>query len=188
VHKVVQVEAHLSVLADVVEDARQAGPQVVALALPELPEQVRGNVQARAPRTVPLCRKVRLVGEHGGDLVPQPPELSPVRLVSRLQKGLRRPGVEQARVDGVAVPGERLHGAHHEGDPARSDLRFLNHLPGPPTVPRVQGEPIFGDTIPTFAEDGADVSAPGLGYAGRDVAASEPARVGVLIVEVGHKP
>ncbi len=67
-------------------------------------------------------------------------------------------------------------------------LGLLHHPSRPLTVPRVQGEPVFGDTIRTFAKDDPDISAPGLGYVGWDVAASKPARIRVLVVEVGHQP
>ena len=73
--------------------------EVVTLALPELPEQVGGDVESGAPRAVSLGWQVRLVGEHGGNALPQLAELACVGPVSAIQKGLRRARVEEARVD-----------------------------------------------------------------------------------------
>jgi hypothetical protein len=94
VHEVVEIEAHSPVVPHVVEDACQVVTQVVALALPELPEQVWGDVESGAPRAMTLCRQVRLVGEHGGNFLPQLAELARVGLVGAFQKGNRRARVK----------------------------------------------------------------------------------------------
>ena len=77
------------------------------------------EMQPRSPWPVRIRCELRLVGEDRRTGFPVlRAELIPVTLVSGFQKGLRRFGVEQARVRKFPVPRHRRHSLHDKRTPS----------------------------------------------------------------------